>query len=667
MQRDAPTMQHQPVTAAATGAAASLSVGVASHLGMHASIPVSFVVPHCQLADGDHLRVVGACPALGAWQVDAAPALQWRHGHCWVGALALPPGSHTFKLVVVRADGSAAWEAGTDRALRIPELAGASAGAPPLLTVTCTRFGATEETALAVDRARLQVRPPALPLTSLPPVRARCRSEALQGDELCVLVAGLGEPIATVHPSTLHARCRLWRTRRLPGWLTWSGARLSWRASWQAWRRKSTRGARSLLVSRCACVRALVCGPCCAHIRHSLASPRCAACWPAQRKLPPTPTWRVAPPHPTPHPHRRLKAAARFPRCSEYRIASAAADAQLVVDANLARQHTQRRQRAQRLEVAAAAAELRSAAGALCAPAAQLAAAAGGAFTGAAAASAEGLATVLAGSDGSLQFCFAGAAAGAGGGSQPTALELARSRLATQLPAAAAAALERRLGGTGAAPGHGHASGSAAGPAAAASRTQGTQPSGAPALGLAAAAGGAAAVPKHRLARQVNLLRQEVAAGAKHISDLSEQLDMLLTLGGRRLGGASGAGSTRGMQAVAGTSPVPRHAAAQPVAAPARPGSSPQADSGKRGAASAAGSAARVASAAAAPSGAAKPATLSASAAPQPALPASLAEDLLLSDAFVRPSFPSEFAHAHMATHQQGCMFNPAAGMSLPW
>ncbi len=164
MQYDAPTVQQEFQQ---QEAAASLGVGpssiAASQPSLPTAIPVSIEVSHCQLAHGSHLRVVGSCPALGAWQVGAAPALECQHGHRWAGTLALPPGRHAFKLVVVGADGSTAWEAGADRALRIPELAAAPAGAPPLLAVTCARFGGTEETTLKVDHTRLQVGPPPLP------------------------------------------------------------------------------------------------------------------------------------------------------------------------------------------------------------------------------------------------------------------------------------------------------------------------------------------------------------------------------------------------------------------------------------------------------------------------------------------------------------------------
>lgn len=35
---------------------------------------------------GEHLRLVGAAPELGAWDVAAAPELAWSEGHVWSGA-----------------------------------------------------------------------------------------------------------------------------------------------------------------------------------------------------------------------------------------------------------------------------------------------------------------------------------------------------------------------------------------------------------------------------------------------------------------------------------------------------------------------------------------------------------------------------------------------------
>ena len=98
---------------------------------------VSLTVPECRLAFGEHLRVVGSCPELGGWDAQQAPSLAWQEGDNWAAALALPPGQHAFKLVVVRQDGSQQWEDGADRSLAV-----APAGA---VRLTC-RFGDTGAT-----------------------------------------------------------------------------------------------------------------------------------------------------------------------------------------------------------------------------------------------------------------------------------------------------------------------------------------------------------------------------------------------------------------------------------------------------------------------------------------------------------------------------------------
>lgn len=83
--------------------------------------------------------MVGGCPELGSWDANAAPMLAWSEGDCWVGAMTLPPGDLSFKLVVVRSDGGQRWEDGGDRLLQVSERS--------MLRATC-RFGDTSNTAL---------------------------------------------------------------------------------------------------------------------------------------------------------------------------------------------------------------------------------------------------------------------------------------------------------------------------------------------------------------------------------------------------------------------------------------------------------------------------------------------------------------------------------------
>lgn len=108
---------------------------------------VAFHVPACQLAFGEHLRVVGSCAQLGGWDPAAAPALEWTEGDNWTASVALPPGQHAFKLVLMRQHGSPYWELGPDRSLELPAVTAkcggrgtsrAVAGAAVPLSVTCS-------------------------------------------------------------------------------------------------------------------------------------------------------------------------------------------------------------------------------------------------------------------------------------------------------------------------------------------------------------------------------------------------------------------------------------------------------------------------------------------------------------------------------------------------
>ena len=143
-------------------------------MGGSGAARVSFCVPACRLAFGEHLRVVGSCPELGGWDAGAAPMLDWSEGDCWVGAVSLPPGDHAFKLVVVRTDGSQRWEDGGDRRLALTGRA--------MLRATC-RFGDTNSTSLDgpgqdMDMPDLQVSAHALLPKQRVPARLapRCRA-----------------------------------------------------------------------------------------------------------------------------------------------------------------------------------------------------------------------------------------------------------------------------------------------------------------------------------------------------------------------------------------------------------------------------------------------------------------------------------------------------------
>ena len=68
------------------------------------SVLVAVKVPDCPLQFGEHLRLVGSCAEMGGWDAKSAPSLDWQEGNNWVAELALPPGEHLFKLVIMRSD-----------------------------------------------------------------------------------------------------------------------------------------------------------------------------------------------------------------------------------------------------------------------------------------------------------------------------------------------------------------------------------------------------------------------------------------------------------------------------------------------------------------------------------------------------------------------------------
>lgn len=125
------------------------------------SVLVAFEVFQCALQFGDGLRLAGSCAELGAWNPLAAPTLEWCEGDRWACQLALPPGQHTFKLVIIRQDGSQQWEEGDNRSLLLPELPAGTCTATsgssgiPLFHVTAS-VGDTTATAVTVNQAQLQ-------------------------------------------------------------------------------------------------------------------------------------------------------------------------------------------------------------------------------------------------------------------------------------------------------------------------------------------------------------------------------------------------------------------------------------------------------------------------------------------------------------------------------
>lgn len=74
--------------------------------------------------------------------------------------MAVPPGEHAFKLVIVKQDGSTFWEEGSDRSLAVAANGASLARGTPALRATC-RFGDTAATGVegaAAAEAAVQVR-----------------------------------------------------------------------------------------------------------------------------------------------------------------------------------------------------------------------------------------------------------------------------------------------------------------------------------------------------------------------------------------------------------------------------------------------------------------------------------------------------------------------------
>ena len=59
-----------------------------------------FLVRSWAVPFGEHLRVVGAGPALGDWDPAGGVTLAWSDGDDWRGEAPLPPGTAVFKVRV---------------------------------------------------------------------------------------------------------------------------------------------------------------------------------------------------------------------------------------------------------------------------------------------------------------------------------------------------------------------------------------------------------------------------------------------------------------------------------------------------------------------------------------------------------------------------------------
>eukprot|EP00891_Asterochloris_glomerata_P003931 jgi/Astpho2/3931/Aster-x1187 len=71
----------------------------------------------CQAQWGEKLKVVGSCPALGGWDVAAAPDLHWTDGHVWTQAVEVPAGAKIEYKVVHLHHSGVNWEPTPNRVL----------------------------------------------------------------------------------------------------------------------------------------------------------------------------------------------------------------------------------------------------------------------------------------------------------------------------------------------------------------------------------------------------------------------------------------------------------------------------------------------------------------------------------------------------------------------
>ena len=119
---------------------------------------VAFVVPDTPLQFGEHLRLCGSSEALGGWDATAGVTLAWSEGNTWTAEVALAPGSHSFKLLCMRSDGTAHWEAGPDRTVSVPAVGDLpSVAAAPAVMAVC-RWLDTAATALRpVEAVQAQI------------------------------------------------------------------------------------------------------------------------------------------------------------------------------------------------------------------------------------------------------------------------------------------------------------------------------------------------------------------------------------------------------------------------------------------------------------------------------------------------------------------------------
>jgi hypothetical protein len=62
-------------------------------------VPVKFSIV-MKVGFGDSVRIIGAHPLMGAWDIDYGLSLKWGEGDCWSCEAMLPEGTYDFKVSI---------------------------------------------------------------------------------------------------------------------------------------------------------------------------------------------------------------------------------------------------------------------------------------------------------------------------------------------------------------------------------------------------------------------------------------------------------------------------------------------------------------------------------------------------------------------------------------
>jgi hypothetical protein len=107
-----------------------VTLAVPPHSNVHSSVdaatsvdglPVTFTVCRKKVAFGQCLKLVGSGPALGDWNPELSPCMEWKEGDGWsTKVLQLSPGSYEFKFVIASgANDSILWEQGPNKVVTV--------------------------------------------------------------------------------------------------------------------------------------------------------------------------------------------------------------------------------------------------------------------------------------------------------------------------------------------------------------------------------------------------------------------------------------------------------------------------------------------------------------------------------------------------------------------